>query len=731
MIEANRSERIKNIISDRKPFADNLRGILEKIQDLRDSIEALEQYRRILLQKFTDPETRESLGKIELSTLFQRIDNISESMMRLISRFDRTPPTLNIGVVGRIKQGKSTLLQKLTGLGDDVIPTSKQICTTVRSSIYHRLEGDTTAEVTFYSGLQFFREIILPYYDALDLKLKPASLIDFSNLTLDPLPNGTGATKASIYNRLKSYKEEYEKYKEWLNHNPITVPKEEIKLYVSQPVDGQGKISDWRHLAVKHVKIFCCFPKSEVGEIALVDTPGLGDFKIGDKDVILKALGEEVDVVLFVRKPDSHADDWNQEDTGLYELANSALNNLSKRAFFVFNQTAENYQICVNLKQKLDERSVAMAVESSVIADCSNADKAYDDVLDPILNSLEISIANLDKSYFQSFCQPEIVKIYDDLKHLLQEIDRGLSHFSSEDSQFNLLFEGLDQRSGLLGEMINSLVNYLEQLQGKRDEEDSEFKKKAEDVINLCKREKGIPNSNTIAKEGRILGGQMESGVIYLKEIRAKLSNHFQQLDTDMQISIDKVKNTVAEILAKEGKLKNFSDERGADFLKEVAEKVTDRYGGNLSIGLRTIGEFDVSFAGIVLSDIRKEFSELYSDSSNEFPSSHPDEIITWLQEKYDKTLEKCSLALQKLYSTPNQIAYAMLANFIDQVFYTRGVKQEWRDFLNQHKALVWEEFQQSAKRAEAKLALSNLVIGAQKDNESLRHLVKQSSVSR
>ena len=91
--------------------------------------------------------------------------------------------------------------------------------------------------------------------------------------------------------------------------------------------------------------------------------------------------------------------------------------------------------------------------------------------------------------------------------------------------------------------------------------------------------------------------------------------------------------------------------------------------------------------------------------------------------------MEKCSLALQKLYSTPNQIAYAMLANFIDQVFYTRGVKQEWRDFLNQHKALVWEEFQQSAKRAEAKLALSNLVIGVQKDNESLRHLVKQSSV--
>jgi hypothetical protein len=51
-----------------------------------------------------------------------------------------------------MKQGKSTLLQTLSGLSDDEIPArSGKACTAVRSTIYHQPENSTEALVTFHN----------------------------------------------------------------------------------------------------------------------------------------------------------------------------------------------------------------------------------------------------------------------------------------------------------------------------------------------------------------------------------------------------------------------------------------------------------------------------------------------------------------------------------------------------------------------------------------------------
>ena len=54
---------------------------------------------------------------------------------------------------------------------------------------------------------------------------------------------------------------------------------------------------------MKQVKIACPFPVEEIGAIALVDVPGLGDFRLGDESLVIEALGQEVDFILFIRKP--------------------------------------------------------------------------------------------------------------------------------------------------------------------------------------------------------------------------------------------------------------------------------------------------------------------------------------------------------------------------------------------------------------------------------------------
>jgi hypothetical protein len=70
----------------------------------------------------------------------------------LKNRFSRD--TLNIGVIGRARQGKSRLLQSLTGLSAAEIPDGdRQHCTGVRSTIHHSNSVDTYGEVWFHTEL--------------------------------------------------------------------------------------------------------------------------------------------------------------------------------------------------------------------------------------------------------------------------------------------------------------------------------------------------------------------------------------------------------------------------------------------------------------------------------------------------------------------------------------------------------------------------------------------------
>ncbi|MEQ8961380.1 MAG: hypothetical protein RLP02_26225, partial [Coleofasciculus sp. C2-GNP5-27] len=129
----------------------------------------------------------------------------------LRDRFSR--PTLNIGVVGLMGQGKSTFLQSISGLSDDEIPALRGgACTAVRSTIYHQ-PGEPYAEVTVHSEPTFLQEVIQPYYQELDLGNPPQTIDEFAG-TL-PEFSGTDATKKSMYEHLK---EDYHKHLPMYRH---------------------------------------------------------------------------------------------------------------------------------------------------------------------------------------------------------------------------------------------------------------------------------------------------------------------------------------------------------------------------------------------------------------------------------------------------------------------------------------------------------------------------------
>ena len=182
-MNSDRANNINHIIAQRTPIAQKVQQVEENLRLLAEKIRNLKTYRDYLLNTTDDPETLGQLREINTQTLLNQIESELVTLAKLNTRFSRD--TLNIGVVGRAGQGKSYLLQSLSGLTSQEIPTgNRSHCTGVRSKIYHNPNVNTHGEVTFHSKYSFLEEVIAPYYNKLQLGVKPSSLEEFRSTSL-------------------------------------------------------------------------------------------------------------------------------------------------------------------------------------------------------------------------------------------------------------------------------------------------------------------------------------------------------------------------------------------------------------------------------------------------------------------------------------------------------------------------------------------------------------------
>ena len=145
------AQQIEAIITKRHEQAKKVQSITEKWQSLRQELKALEKERKRHISSISDPESNSysRLSSIDLSDWIKKISRKIDELENLKTKLSRE--TLNIGVVGRMRQGKSQLLQSLTGLTDAEIPTSAEgVCTRILSKVFHQPNGSRN-EVEFHS----------------------------------------------------------------------------------------------------------------------------------------------------------------------------------------------------------------------------------------------------------------------------------------------------------------------------------------------------------------------------------------------------------------------------------------------------------------------------------------------------------------------------------------------------------------------------------------------------
>lgn len=691
-----RTAKINQIIDKRKPLSQKITQVETNLRNLTDELYRLEEHRHQLLSKIDDSATQEKLQNLDFSQFQNDISKNLGALSKLRERFSRD--TLNIGVVGRMGQGKSRLLQTLSGLTDDEIPSlSGAACTAVRSTVYHH-DGETYARVVFYSQESFLKEVIHPYFQHLRLGTSPTTLDEFAR----PLPNSlTGATNEAMYKHLKDYHQNLSRYRSLLKESSevIQINKTEIPQYVTQNQEGY-----FYHLAVKEVKIYSRFRNTNVGKIALVDVPGLGDTKLGDEDLMLQTIGQEVDVVLFVRRPDPWRYQWDKQDTDLYDIANKALRDLPNRAFMVLNhvgQDQEQLKACQSLKdtinQNIEQSNSAQRMKfvRSEIADCSSYEESSQ-VLEIVLDYLTNKINEMDEKY------TEIYQVrLQELQGLIQvELQKALKCFGQERIDSSVLSRFLPLFNKAYKEMTTSLDKLLKDLRDKREQEDNSFKNKLEEVLSICRTDTGLPDLEQIENQKAGLGGYKIAYPDYLNKIRANLSQHFLSLDEGLKLSMKEVKTQVADIFVKY--LGSLTDARQEKLIEAIAnlipEELIYQQPSKIKFGFQMLAEFELSYRGLVQHRIRQQLDILMPDESTAFSlSDEPSakEVLDILRLAHAKVVYNCENTLEDILSEPSQAAFAIVEEFSDRIFRADGVEDEWQTFLEQNKSLIWLEFQQ------------------------------------
>lgn len=720
-----KTAQIAAIIEKRRPVVERIEAVELHLKTLSEALYALQQQR---ISQQQNVEELAGCGTHEINTapLQSSITAELQTLNKLKKRFSRD--TLNVGVIGRARQGKSRLLQSLSGLTADEIPDGdRQHCTGVRSTICHEHTTDTYGEVWFHSRQSFLNDVIAPYYKALGLGQKPLSLDMFAKQPLRPLPKDRHAyaEPGAMHEHLKRYHTYFDKYAHLLGASPQKISRSEIREYVAQDTpDGQRIF--FNYLAVQEVKIACLFPHEEVGQIALVDMPGLGDTGVGDEARLVQTLGQDVDVVLFVRMPKSSGDYWADVDVRLYDVARQALPMLPLElwSFLVLNRTGadskngDNWNNCEDLKDSLAEKHIQ--VVQQLTTNCAS-DAEAEALLDSILQYMTENITQLDRQY-ASACQASLLRLQTAIESELQKAQQTVGQASFQMNWFPLFETLFDE---LWNELTNGLELLLKDLKEQRDQPDWDFRQQVDAALKACKEDTGLPTLEAIEIRRNGVGGYPGAYYQYLDEVRAHLSRHFLVVDEALKKGIAKIKSQVAGVLIQQGQLGGLTECRDAEFLDAIIRQIPDQLildkPSQLKFGFQILASFDLSYRGLIQHRIRKNLDDLTQDTTqlrlSESPSAS--EVLNCLTTLQAEAAYKCRTALNDLLDEPSQAAFAIVEEFIDRVLRAENVQKEWRILYAEMRAEVWgEQFGQLEERGRAQRAWLEVVENATAANQ-------------
>lgn len=620
------------------------------------------------------------------------IAQVQSDLNRLHDRYARD--SLCLGIAGQARQGKSRLLQSLTGLSDQEIPCSAYSFTTgAPSVVVHSDNPLTQATVEFLTEADFLRSNIQPVYRALGWDDAPQTLDDFAVAVLPSVEESGQAT--AHRNVLLSYQENLEQYRHLIGRAPQAIAPEDIVRYVAQfnPVDPDDVYHAFR--AVRLVQIATPFPMRDVGRIAVTDVPGLDEPKPGEAQRLIQQLADRVDMVVLLKKPRETGDGWNRDDVGLYQLAKETVSplNLQQISALVLNRHADGRSdaICELLRRSAPVSGLLTA--DTFVANCADPHDVRENLLQPLLQYMAQHIETIDRT--------AIAAVAERVRDLATRVVSLCSHFRkdranavdshSPEAAYSRQFRRFEKH------LKSQLVNLETQLKDVAGDAHPAFSDALASALQRAEQDKGLPTPDELVllhnqeKDWRIVFGKQ------MHRIRTHLTAGFQSLDTTLRTSVEDVKSSIVGILKGAG-LGQLDPAEDSQFLRTLLAELNPDAFPELYQGFHDLNEFNLLYRGLIQHRIRSSLENLYQDTtefaltSSSLAEIGPEHLIDLLANAHEDSLYRLREALQAMVSEPGVALHAVVEEFVDRIGHAEGAMEQWRVFLDERKTRLWPD---------------------------------------
>lgn len=638
---------------------------------------------------------------------------LSASISHLLNRFRREK--INIGVAGAARQGKSTLLQKISGLSDTEIPTSSGLpCTGTKSRICH-CDVNVQAEIEFFSRQEFLTEILYPYFDRVNLR-RPNTLQDFGK----PLPAlvSPGNTEEIDHTVKATYKElqrihtAFPSFSDFLSKPAKIAKLEEVREYVTQNTKDGTPLTTY--LAVKTAHICTKFPNHDISDLCLVDLPGL-EVAQGHEKKLITSLEQEVDAIIFTKFPPANGATWTKDDFQVINLISNAVKeiDLDKWLFIVLNESNDSKN--KDMVQLLSDRPPEVFGNKPIIlkANFYDAKKVDQQIFSMVLKHFEQNLESIDRQYIRRLAE----KMEALLKHLTEVLTPVRHSFVLPEGD---LSEFLDSFADFMASLAEGLEDLVAEQRGITL--GSSFKSKVEEVCDAAKEAPDkesppiLPPQRELEKKRLGKGNWLEVLPPYLNELRAHLTRYLaEHLDAYLKQTVDEILSQVLTRIFPDSLNQLATPKAGDDPRKAIVAlraRLDPIKQPHLYSSFEYIERFNFSYHSLFHYRVRSEMelldavgndvtTQLLTGETRDNIPQKAEEIARGLRHFYEKTVFQISKKLSEdMQADPGKAIFALVEEIRDRLVRTRGIEKEWRTFLYPVRGEVWpEKFKQLADK--------------------------------
>lgn len=750
-------EKINEIVATRKQRLPHIEKVERSIAEVQSVVKRLEYLHEQTknpevsselepLMKF--PEVVDTIRLLDTSKFNRDYEAVHQTLKWLKNRFARE--RVHISFVGRAGQGKSLIMQNISGLSGDIIPSSDgSDCTGAKSIITNNENSDVCAEITFYTREEYLK-IVVEYLDEIFGKgsIPLSSVEQISTLKANDLSNrllGADAKAQSLYDKLEQYIEHTDADLLARLGTTIVVPAPEIEQYVAQYSHTNKNQKYYKYLGVKVANIMCTFPCKECGSIVLVDTIGLGATSLNLREQMLQTVRDDSDMIVLMDRPDAQRPRLEAEDVSIVKDIGDKMNKDYTRRllFWVLNKVksgpGRNEDGIPEIKARILQRDYPIA--GVMVVDCFQREEVEQNFLLPALEELSKSLPNADDDLL-SLAQAELDNLYEDY----HEIVKNLNASVTKTVNANASHEFAPYVDGTIGKLTNAIrdLYLLGPYAEHQDEPSEEFKNGVEQKLrNLFIR---LADAKKVAREKLDVGtiNQFNAYEYMTDRMRLEIIDDFLSLNVPLHELVLNMKRSVVQAMIHDGQLDTIvradpSDpDAWLDTFIGVLEDSQEDY-VLLKAAVHKLREFDIKMEGVLIYKVRKSLSVIDLSMQKQGPElrgdlAHKDElaedILTWLKDAMEKVSDEIRKGLSPLYSYPNGALWAAIKDYYDRTVYAQQgdplvphtVQTEWKYFYQDNLDRVWpKEYRLYLERRGHSKVWNDLVDEARKcDNKSV-----------